>query len=143
MTLPYNPTTENGRGFLVPLFKAMAHVHVVTIATGYEWPITVEIGRSNIDHAMTHLNDFEIDAGVLSKAAVKNIKDWKKQVNDLRTILQDLENQDPETTINKESLGAARDSMKTLEQQTWALLSSLDIELLGWPEGATDAGRKP
>lgn len=143
MTLPYNPTTEEGRGFLVPIFKAMGHLHIVTTATGYEWPITAEIARSNLAHALDHLGHFDLDTDVLSKQMIKYIKDWRTQINDLRAILQTMENQDPETIVNRESLGEARDTIKTVEQQTWALLSLLDIELLGWPEGATDAGRKP
>ena len=143
MTIPYNPTTDDGTGFLVPIVKAMSHLHIVTVATGYEWPINAEVARGNLDHAIAHLDGMADTEQIISKPLVKHIKDWRNQLTALRDSLQHLEGQDPEATVTKDNLEGDRDRLKVMEQQTWALLALLDQDLLGWNAGQTDAGRNP
>ena len=141
MTAEYTPTTDNGTGFLVPILKAVQHIHNIALATGLELPMTIEVARSELDHAIVHANDVATIGDIVTRKTHTNINHWIAHVRDAQSHLAKLEGADPDTVITKDNLGEARDALKAIETEAWALLSSLDIELLGWAPERTDAGR--
>lgn len=143
MAIPYAPTTEDGTGFLVSLFKAAHHMHNVTVATAYGWKITAEQAKAEIDHIMRHADiaNEAISEAIVSEQTGIYFRDWLDQTRgEVRTKLTELETQDPAKELPKAK--EFRESLKILEQQTWALLAHVDQDLLGW-EDVPDAGRKP
>lgn len=145
MAIPYAPTTDEGTGFLVSLFKAAHHMHNITVATAYGWKITVEQARAEIDHITGHANEalrvINEETPIIAEQSLAYIRDWHEQTQaQIRAKLTELENANPAKELPKGK--EFRESLKTLEQQTWALLAFLDQDLLGLPE-VPDAGRKP
>lgn len=143
MSIPYNPTSDDGAGFLVPLFKAAHHLHVAVIASGKEWPITNEEVRSEIDHAISHAGQIGDGVEVLSTTMREHVADWIAQVTALRDDAHKLEQKDAQAQFTAAATNKLRDQLKSIATQTWALLSLFDIELLGYAPERTDAGRKP
>ena len=143
MPIPYTPTTDNGTGLLVPLFKALHHFHNITVATAMGWKITAEQARAELEHITQHMNDINIvlDTGVCAEQTIAYIRDWYEQTQDeVRTKLTELDNADPKKELPKGK--EFRESLKAIETQGWALLSYVDADLMGHTE-VPDAGRKP
>ena len=144
MAIPYNPTTDAGTGFLVPLFKAVHHVHNVVVASGFGWPMTVEQARTELDHAIGHLNDGLRDTqGIVSAVTWGYLTGYRDLIDTLRDGIAITEDVTLDTVLDAETLGDFRDTLKDFERQSWALLCALDVELLGWNPDECDPGKLP
>lgn len=145
MAIPYAPTTDGGTGLLVSVFKAAHHMHNVTVATAYGWKITAEQAQAEIEHITPHLDEalrtVNEEDPIISEQSLAYLRDWHDQATTvIRDRLDALAKEDPEKALPKGK--EFREPLKTVEQQTWALLAFLDQDLLGSME-VPDAGRKP
>lgn len=137
--IAYNPQTDHGRGFLPLLTRVTQFVTLIIGAIGYEWPITVEIARGNIDRAIQRSKDITITEAILSPDANKALANWQAQAQALSDILKKEEQKKADSPLTTEH----KELLKAFVNQTWALTALLDRELLGLTTDETDPGREP
>lgn len=135
MTLPYNPTTDYGAGFLPLLNRATGHALFVIGARLHDWPMTTEQAHAELTEAINHINALQVNAGLLSTAGREAIENWKTTLQGLVNELAPHVNTNPDARLMAD--------MVTYAQQTYALLAILDTELLDLAPPHTDAGRLP
>lgn len=139
MTLAYAPTTDLGRGLVPPLVKAWTHALVVYSAGVHNWPITNAEARAELEHAVAHLTDLNRaieQSDWLSENTVTALAEWHSALTDL---LESIPTEPRDDGLTDE----VQTAIRTFGQQTFALLSILDNELLGLDATQTDPGRLP
>lgn len=139
MAIPYNPTTDHGKGFLPLLARAVMFQSGVYIAVHNGWPMNVETARASLDIAIEHARNVGNFLPYVAGTTREYIDDWKRQTEILRDSFRITEGQDPEALFTD----AQKDLVKQHAQQTWALMTYLDLDLIGMPDDLTDPGRTP
>ena len=139
MTLPYNADSEHGRGFFPVFARIIQFVTLIVGAIGYEWPITVEQARANLQRVSERAATLAPWLDAFSTDARKAYDDWLAQAIAITEVLRTAENAQADAVLNDGLKG----QMKEFIQQTWALMSLFDRELLGLSADQTDPGRAP
>lgn len=139
MALPYTPDSEHGRGFFPILARIIQFVTLVIGAIGYEWPLTVEQARANLQRVAERAQTLQPWLDSFSTDARKHYDDWLGQANALTEVLRTAENADNTAVLND----ALKKDLKAFINQTWAFMSILDQELLGLTADQTDPGNAP
>lgn len=137
--LVYNPTSTDGTGFLVPLFKSIHHIDAILSAIGLGFPVKTEQARAEFDHSLAHLAGLTNTLPFLSDNGRTYIEEWKDGTTALRDKLRDLEAAAPGDEVTE----AMREEMRPHIKLTWQLLAEMDGELLGLEATERDPGTLP
>ncbi len=118
--LPYNPQTQNGKGFLPPFLRALSHLlyGLGRVSDSKDADKFVFL-KPEIKDAIEHLNNVEVDTKVFSKAAQESLVILKQS---LEAYEREYE---PWTEDEKLS------NMKSLVNKVMSIASMLDREFLG------------
>jgi hypothetical protein len=139
MAIPYNPQSDHGRGFLPVIARIVMFESGVFLAATNEWPMNVETARANLDRALEHARTVDAFLPYVAGTTRQYIDDWREQTATLRDSFRVTEGQDPEAQMT----AAQKDLVKAHAEQTWALMSYLDRDLIGLTDADTDPGRTP
>ncbi len=120
LALPFNPTTENGKGFLPALMRASGHFLYLLgrlSDTPTRRPTDIQI-REEIDSIKLHLTDFEVP-DFLSEQAKTYVGAFSNSFTSLDTEIAEW---DSDTRIA---------NLRSLANRTIQLTAFLDREILG------------
>jgi hypothetical protein len=136
MTLSYEPTTAHGAGFFPLLARMLQFSTAVHAAIGYEWPITSDQIRANLQRVTERAHDLSPRLDMFSEGTQKAYRDWVETAN---KIVNDLTGTTAETPVTEPT----KLTLRSFAQQTWAFMTVLDTELFGLTNPTTDPGREP
>ena len=139
MTIPYNPRTDHGAGFLPVVARIVMFESGVFLAATNDWPMNVETARASLDRALEHARTVDAFLPYVSGTTRQYLDDWRTETVALRDAIRTAEQRDPDAQLGE----AEKDLVKTHAEQTWALMSYLDRDLIGLTDADTDPGRTP
>ena len=136
--IPFNPTTDYGKGILPPLVRAITHAMFVVGASFHNWPMTVEQAHRELSEAGNHLRQMPDLTAILSADSAAYVASWQAHTSDLSKKIAAENAKNPDETI-----AGLRADIKTYSEATFGLLSKLDEDLCGLTPTQTDPGRLP
>lgn len=140
MVLGIEPRTERGTGLVLPVGKAIAHLHTVVNALARQWPITNEEAAAELAEVAEHIHDATAVEDLLSTTAFDALNEWKTNIATALASARQTATAAPEDAAAESDIAT---TVAAIATQSWPMFTLLDRELTGLSNADTDPGRLP